>query len=241
MLRSVVRLCEEELGAIDGEVGHVNDFYFDEQDWTIRYMVADMKAHKPGRLVLIARDAFKDLYQGGKLLKVNLSRHELDARPCIESKATVSRPFEADYRRYYDWALYWQKEPVRGVSDCPATLSLGEVSVSDAILNEKQGPKSSRLRSVKATFGHRILGTDDAYGRVTDFVMDDKNWSIKRLVVEVGNWDSAKKVLISPAHITRTNWDESKVYVELNKEEMSRAPVFDNASFGILENSLRMS
>ena len=58
MLRSVKQLFEYLLGAADGEVGHVNDFYFDDQNWMVRYLVADTGSWMPGRLVLIAPHVF---------------------------------------------------------------------------------------------------------------------------------------------------------------------------------------
>jgi len=41
MLRSIKQLYGDKLGASDGEIGQVKDFYFDDQNWTVRYLVAD--------------------------------------------------------------------------------------------------------------------------------------------------------------------------------------------------------
>ena len=41
MLRSIKQLYGDKLGASDGEIGHVKDFYFDDQTWAVRYVVAD--------------------------------------------------------------------------------------------------------------------------------------------------------------------------------------------------------
>jgi len=54
MRRSVKKLFEDKLGASDGEIGHVKDFYFDDQNWAVRYLVADTGSWMPGRLVLIS-------------------------------------------------------------------------------------------------------------------------------------------------------------------------------------------
>jgi hypothetical protein len=39
MLRSVKKLYGDKLGASDGEIGQVKDFYFDDQSWAVRYLV----------------------------------------------------------------------------------------------------------------------------------------------------------------------------------------------------------
>jgi len=41
MLRSLKELYENKLGASNGEIGQIKDIYFDEQNWAIRYLVAD--------------------------------------------------------------------------------------------------------------------------------------------------------------------------------------------------------
>jgi putative membrane protein len=41
MLKSVKQIYGDRLGALDGEIGHVKDFYFSDVDWVVRYLVAD--------------------------------------------------------------------------------------------------------------------------------------------------------------------------------------------------------
>jgi hypothetical protein len=46
--------------------------------------------------------------------------------------------------------------------------------------------------------------------------------------------------MISPSLINRISWDESKVYVNLTKEDILGSPVFDPAAFGIREHDPRL-
>ena len=66
MLQSIKQLCGEKLGASDGDIGHVKDFYFDDQNWVVRYVVADTGNWLPGRQVLISPYAFGGAASGGK-------------------------------------------------------------------------------------------------------------------------------------------------------------------------------
>ena len=100
MLRSINQLYGDKLGASDGEIGQVKDFYFDDQNWAIRYLVADTGSWLPGRQVLISPHAFGSLYQAGKLLLVNLTRKQIEDSPSIESHKPVSRQYEEEYYRY---------------------------------------------------------------------------------------------------------------------------------------------
>ena len=51
MLQSIKQLYGNKLGAADGDLGHVKDFYFNDQNWTLRYVVADTGSWLPGRQV----------------------------------------------------------------------------------------------------------------------------------------------------------------------------------------------
>jgi hypothetical protein len=77
MQQSVNQLYRDKLGDSDGEIGGVKDFYFDDQNWAIRYIVADTGSWLPGRHVLLSPRALGQLYQPGKLLFVNLTRQQI--------------------------------------------------------------------------------------------------------------------------------------------------------------------
>jgi hypothetical protein len=242
MLRSIKKLFEDKLGASDGEIGHVNDFYFDDQNWAVRYLVADTGSWMPGRLVLISPHALGNLYQGGRILLVNLTRQQIENSPSIESHKPVSRQYEEEYHRYYGWPFYWQGGEMWGMSGFPVVppppISLpGEQST---VKGGKQEADEPHLRSAKAIIGLHVQATDEMTGHVADFVMDDKNWAIQHMVVDTGHWLSGKRVMISSSQINRISWEESKVYVNLTKEAILGSPAFDPASFGIREHDPRI-
>src|ERR1017187_9119041 len=99
MLQNITQLIGHKLAASDGEIGHVKDFYFDDQSWAVRYLVADTGSWMPGRLVLISPHALGAFYQGGRVLLVNLTRQQIENSPLIESHKPVSRQYEEAYHR----------------------------------------------------------------------------------------------------------------------------------------------
>ena len=103
MLRSINQLYGSKLRASDGEIGHVSDLYFDDQQWTVRYLVADTGSWIPGRLVLIPPQVvgIGSLRQEGNRLPVNLTRKQIEDSPPIESHKPVSLQYEEEYYRYY--------------------------------------------------------------------------------------------------------------------------------------------
>ena len=54
MLRQAKDLNDYKLGARDGEIGKVKEFYFDDQSWAVRYLIADTGGWLSGRRVLIS-------------------------------------------------------------------------------------------------------------------------------------------------------------------------------------------
>jgi uncharacterized protein YrrD len=54
MKRSVNSLTGFTIGATDGEIGKVKEFYFDDQTWTIEYLIAETGNWLLGRKVLIS-------------------------------------------------------------------------------------------------------------------------------------------------------------------------------------------
>jgi len=53
MLRTMQELTNYKIGATDGDIGHVKDFYFDDNYWVIRYFVIETGAWLNSRQVLI--------------------------------------------------------------------------------------------------------------------------------------------------------------------------------------------
>jgi hypothetical protein len=230
MLRSIKQIYGIKLGASDGDIGHVRDFYFDDQAWAVRYLVADTGEWLTGRLVLISPHAFGNLPEAGKNLPVNLTRKQIESSPAMESHKPVSRQYEEEYYRYYGWPCYWQGDGLWGMSGFPI-LSEKSKPFSGEPLNKSKAKKEradAHLRSVQAIIGYQIQTGDEIAGSVTDFLIDDKSWVICHLVVNTGNRFSGKKVLLLPNQVDRISWNDSKVFVNGSKEGILQAPVYDD-------------
>ena len=54
MLRNAKILNNFNLAGLDGEIGKVKEFFFDDHYWTVRYLVADTGTWLTERMVLIS-------------------------------------------------------------------------------------------------------------------------------------------------------------------------------------------
>lgn len=66
------------------------------------------------------------------------------------------------------------------------------------------------LQTATAVMGYAIQTEDGKIGHVKDVLVDDRAWAIRYLVVDTENRWVGKKVLVSPAWLTRVTWDASK-------------------------------
>jgi hypothetical protein len=96
------------LKARDGEIGRAKDFYFEDSYWVVRYLVADTGKWLPGRKVLISPYAVRGFDAQEKAVELNLSKEQIANSPPIDQDKPVSRQFEAEYSRYFNYPYYWQ-------------------------------------------------------------------------------------------------------------------------------------
>ena len=240
MLRSIKQLYGDKLGTAEGEIGHVKDFYFNDQQWAVRYVVVDTGSWLSGRSVLISPHAFGNFYEDGDCLLVNLTRQQIENSPPIELHKPVSRQYEEEYYRYYGWPSYWDGSGMWGAVGFPMIPPPHLVPVKEESRDgDPHDEDDPHLRSALAVSGYHIQTSDGTIGHVTDFMIDDKSWAIRHLVVETGNWFSGKEIVISPKHIERISYEESKVFVNMTKEaiagaaeyQMPRAAYHDTRNF----------
>jgi Spy/CpxP family protein refolding chaperone len=234
MLRSIKQLHGAKLGAPDGEIGHVKDFYFDDQNWAVRYVVADTGSWLSGRKVLISPHAFGSLHQAGKLLLVNLTRKQIEESPAIESHKPVSRQYEEEYYRYYGWPYYWEGSGLWGMSgfpilELPAKPLPGEPASASGCSPERA---DAHLRSTQAVTGYHLQASDGMIGHICDFMMDDQSWAILQLVIKTGHRFSGKEVQIPTSRADRISYEKSTVSVNLTSEAVQQSPASELAPVG---------
>lgn len=221
MLFQTKTLNGYKLDSLDGEFGQVEDFYFDDHHWTIRYLVANTGNWLTGRLVLISPYALVAAIKAEEHIAVDLTRKQIEESPSINSDKPVSRQFEETYYAHYGWPTYWAGLYMWG-------------SVPYIVRNPGQSAPStqiettwdSHLQSTDSVRGYHIQALDGEIGHVEDFIIDDQTWAIRYLVVDTVNWWPGKKVLVSPQWIDRVSWDETKVFINLSHEAIKKSPEY---------------
>lgn len=235
MLQRAKELSGYTLGATDGEIGKVAEFYFDDQSWTIRYLVADTGGWLSGRQVLISPYALDPADKDSKIIPVDLTRAQIEKSPALASDRPVSRQYEGDYYSYYGWPGYWGGPYTWGLNAYPMR---GPARWSEASrLDRNEDP---HLRSTEAVTGRDIQAQDGGIGHVKDFVIDDETWTIRYLIVDTQNWWPGKKVLISTQWIERISWEESKVFINLTREAIKQGPEYTDQTLLTRDHEIKL-
>ncbi len=223
MLYKSQRLIGYPLKGIDGDIGTVKEFYFDDNHWTIRYLIAETGTWLTDRQVLISPYALINVKDDEHHINVDLSKEKIEGSPLINNDKPVSQQFEDDYYKYYGWPIYYGGSSMWGWWTYPYIPNK---------LKGEQEPKHHKkiwnpsLRSTKAVIGYTIQANDGEIGHVEDFIIDDKAWAIRYLVIDTKNWFPGKKVLVSTQWLKSVSWDESKVFVDLSLETIKNSPEY---------------
>jgi hypothetical protein len=234
MLQSIKQLYGNKLGASDGDIGHVKDFYFNDQNWAIRYLVADTGTWLPGRQVLISPYSLGRLDPAENILRVKLTRKQIENSPSIESHKPVSRQYEEEYYRYYDWPYYWEGSGLWGLSgfpilELPANPLPGKPT---AAIGPQPERADAHLRSAQTVNGYHFQTGDGIIGHVCDFMMDAGSWAIGQLVIKTGHRFSGKELLVPTKDVARISYEESTVFATLTGKAVEKRPAPDMAPVG---------
>jgi sporulation protein YlmC with PRC-barrel domain len=232
MLRSLKALFGYRILATDGEIGHVHDFYFDDEHWKVRYLVVDTGGWLNGRLVLLSPVALSDADWERRSLTVLLTREKVENSPEVGTDPPVSRQQEKRLYEHYGWAPYWGLGGVYAADMLGVYPELllrpaaqGSASPPPATIDQTNG--NPHLRSTRQVTGYHIQAEDGQIGRVDDLVADDDGWTIRYMVVDTHNWLPGRRVLISPQWVEEVSWEQSRVYLNLTREKVRRSPGFD--------------
>ena len=221
MLSQVKTLCGYSLHSLDGEIGRVKEFYFDDRHWTIRYLVAETGNWLSGRKVLISPYALTGINRSVKQLTVNLTKKQIENSPSLETHKPVSLQFEEEYYGYYGWPAYWSGPYVWG------NMPYIERDQNKWRPSNRAAQSWDRhLRSSHEVTGYSLQALDGEIGHIEDFVVDDDNWTFRYLIVGTRNWWPGKKVLVSPQWIERVSWEESKAFINLSRETIQKSPEY---------------
>lgn len=230
MLFNQTKLIGLTIKGIDGEFGTVDQVYFDDESWTIRYLTVETGNWLGGRRVLISPISVVRVDWQDRQLDLSLTMKQVEESPSVDTQLPVSRQHEAAFLGYYGYPHYWGGPYLWGPAYYPEGMIGPAVTSGDATAERiRLESLDSHLRTTDAVNGYNIEAADGEIGHVNGFVIDDKAWAIRYIEVATRNWWPGKKVLISPSWVRLVSWADSEVYVALTREAIQEGPEYDNS------------
>jgi len=212
----LVNLSRFTLHACDGDIGSLQQIYFDDRDWKVRYFVVRTGNWLLGREVLVLPGMVTGVNGEERRVDADLTREQIENSPPIDTKLPVSRHYEEIYYRYYGLDPYWGDDPLFGPGHPPPDVG--------AMPRE---PPHPHLRSSEEVIGYAIGARDGEIGRVKDFVVEEPDWTIRYLEVATGVSLFGKDVLMACAWLEGVDWSAREVTTGLRCEAIESAPAYD--------------
>lgn len=230
-LSHFARLKGKNIHGVDGEVGSLEDIYFDDSLWTVRYIVVKTGNWLKKREVLISPvqiEAFKTWKEGD--LSVNLTQDQIKNAPEIATDRPVSKQYEQELMSFHGYPDYRQFPGIWGYGIYPNHLLDESLREGDFEVNVNRASEDPHLRSAKEVKGYSVGCPDGTMGGIDDFLIDAQTWSIRYVDVDTVKWWPSKHVLLPTDSIQSVNWSERKMEVSLSKEQIKESPPYDSGS-----------
>jgi hypothetical protein len=213
--------------ATDGAIGEAVTVLFDDEAWTVRHLVVDTGKWLPGRKVLISPLSVLQVDWTDRRVQVSLTREQVKNSPDIDSDRPVSRQHESDFYRYYGYPHYWGGTGLWGSGDTAEVLARADDARAVAEMRARDMlPKDVHLRDAAAVAGYHVRAADGEIGHVQDFLIDDRTWLIRYLVIDTSNWLGGRLVIVSPDWVSRVSWSESTVDTAAARGTIAGSPPF---------------
>ena len=240
MLRNGSKVIGQTVSASDGTIGNIDDFFFDDTSWLVRWLVVDTGNWLSGRKVLLPTSAIERLDTQKNECSINLTMKQIEESPPVDTDKPVSRQMETNAYDYYGYSPYWNSGygMIGGAGMIGAYGYMGGMggarpmsSVSqqreEEIILARNNSDDVHLRSVEEVTGYHINAMDGEIGHVEDFVIQDTDWGIHYLVVDTKNWWTGKKVLISPRSVKDIDWNDGLVNINVDRKKVKDSAAYD--------------
>ncbi len=227
MLVSFKQLKHFSIHATDGDIGGCRDLLFDDQDYVVRYLVADTNTWLPlSRKVVISPISVEQLDVDEESIHVSMTADTLKNSPSIDEHKPVSREYEETLFQYFGYGYYWIGPGAWGDFAHPGELA--DANMRDEEEDKTQTKPENHLRACGEINGYDVQTSSGDLGHICDFIFDTTNWAVKLVVIDTRNWlPGGKKVVIKPTALANIDWSSHRVEITLDEESLQQQPEYD--------------
>ncbi len=229
MLRTTKEMLGYTVKGFDDTIGTVDDFFFLDDDFHIRYLVVQIGAFVFNRKVLITPDALGEPDWVSQQFPVNLTKKEIKGSPDIKTNRPISAMDLERLHDYYRWPKFWTPlnpavSPPKGIKNDQQSPATNTIRLS---IQKQQQLTEPKLRSMREIIGYRVKASDGTAGRVIDTILNDQTWKFHYVVINTGSIFNHKKVLLAVDWINLFQHRKSQIQVDMPVKTIEDSPEFD--------------
>jgi hypothetical protein len=105
-LRSSGAVIGYHIEAMDGDIGHVDDFLVEDSSWAIRYMIVDTRNWWPGKKVLVSPEWIERVDWSDSKVQGGVKRKQINKSPEYDPLDPVASDYEARLHDHYGRPSY---------------------------------------------------------------------------------------------------------------------------------------
>ena len=256
MLHSLKNLETYSLGATDGNIEHVKNFYSEDDTWVVLYLGAQAGSWLSSRQVLISPISLQQPDWFERTMPVSITKVQvkncpdenmgLDTDTDTDTDMPVSRQSEAQHHGdngHHGRPVYWESAGLWGEAMLSNALVPGDGCYGTDRSERERQPAAhlsgeherhrnddSHLLNCNAVIGSHIHAIDGDMGHVSHSSVDDETWSVRYLIVDTSNGWVGHKILVASLSIQSVNWFDHSGSVNLSRESIKTSPTFDLAA-----------
>lgn len=232
MLQRLSALRNLSIHATDGQIGSVEDSYFDDRRWVLRYIVVDTSRWLPGREVLISPFSVSGIDWSRHVLDLSITREQVKSSPSIDFDKPVSSQQEAAFLDYFSYPYYWGGSMLWGLSATPTLMQPPPGSYEEQTQRQRgpEGQPDPHLRSERHVTGYHVEASDGRIGHVEDFLLDAQSWALRYFIIDTRNWLPGRHVLLGTDWIDEVSWAKRTVHVPQTRDAIRNSPEWDERS-----------
>lgn len=242
MLIQAKSLESYSMNATDGELGSIADLYFESNTFTLRYFVGDTRTWFFGGKVLLSPEAVTSIDIDKELININETKEQIKNSPKPSDHEPVSRQYETQLRDHYGWTHYWGA-PIGGggaglgtsgaYPAPPGLMVPPQILRNDTHVDTVENNsleiemENNYLQSIKDLRGYTIHAKNGEVGKALDFVLNQQNWSINYIIVDLGGFFTKEPVALAAEWITDISWHDKTITINVEKDLVESAPEFE--------------
>lgn len=193
----IKELQNYSIKTVDGAIIKVKDLYFDDELWSVRYLVVNMGERLKTRKVLVSPKAIRSVDEGRLSLLCNLTKKQIDG-PAKQTEI-INRP---------------------GMNFMPYHLLNNIEDNTGNIQSEERW--DDHLRSYSEVIGYEVNVYDDQIGNLKGFEIDCRSWVIRKLIIKANAHSNGDEIILEPSKVHSINWSNSEVLIGLWEESMGK-------------------